>query len=104
MVREARAAVVEQDQARERSEALEESSEPRYLPAIEEVEVERAEDEVERTLADHLVRDREVATARVANISGLPRRSFIDGASGRHQTEGDHVEDEPGWAEVLDTA
>src|SRR4029453_5078287 len=67
-VRETRAALVEADQARERSEPLEEVGVRRIPPVDLEVREEPGdEDQVERSVAGQLVGDVDVAAPRVPN-------------------------------------
>ena len=74
-VGETRAALVEQDQAGERREALEEVRHRRLLPHQLDVRhPARHIDEVARPLARHLVRDVEFAAPRVAGL-GLHRQT-----------------------------
>jgi hypothetical protein len=63
--------VIEEDQAREAREAFHEARELRHLPDVEEVRIERAEDEVERSVADDLISDRKIGAPRVANVRWL---------------------------------
>jgi hypothetical protein len=65
-VGEARPSLVEQDQPREGREALVEAGERAHLPGEVEVrEAAGAEEQVGRPVADHLVRDVDVAGLRV---------------------------------------
>ncbi len=67
-VGEPHATLVEEDQAREGREPLEEAAHERMLPGVEDVSEEGGEDEIDRSVAEHLVGDRHVAAARVANL------------------------------------
>ncbi len=67
-VGEARTALVQADESRERRQPLEERRVARLLPVELEVADEPGdEDEIERAVAGHLVGDRDIAALRVAN-------------------------------------
>ena len=73
-VGQARAATVEQDQAREAREPLEEGGDARLGPQVLDLlQLRRDVDEVDRAVADDLVGDVDVAGAGVACLGG-PRR------------------------------
>ena len=75
-VREARASPVEQDQARERGKAVEHVRVGRPPPVLLEVrEVARGPEEVDRAVADHLVRDPEVSATGVSRL-GVHREEY----------------------------
>jgi hypothetical protein len=69
-----RAPLVEQDQPRERGKPVEEAGDPRVSPLQVQVRDEaRHEDEVERPIADDLVRDVDLTALRVVGVWGHDR-------------------------------
>jgi len=61
--------LVEQDQPERPGEALVEGAPVRRFPAVDQVrDVSGHEDEVDLSVADHLVGDRDAAAARVADV------------------------------------
>jgi hypothetical protein len=69
---ESRPSWIDHDQAGERRQAPQECREARLLPIVVEVrEQPRDEDEVDRSAADHLVGDVDIAALRVMNLWGV---------------------------------
>jgi len=85
-VGETRPPLVEQDQAERTGQPFEELPPVRRLPAVHEVrEVVRDVDQIGRAVADDLVRDRDAAPFRVADVR-VYRTGFLDlrrGGNGR---------------------
>jgi len=80
---ESRPSWIDHDQAGEPGQTTHESREARLLPIVVEVrEQPRDEDEVDRSAADHLVGDVDIATLRVMNLGGVHGPSVSDPAGG----------------------
>ena len=75
-IREPDAAFIEQNQPRKRRQLTKETCRKRVLPEPNQIAELRHKDEIDRAVAEHLIRDRNIATPRVRDRRDLHRRSL----------------------------